>query len=397
VTTVPEGTTPLVQITDTLHPDLLFDTTYSITAVGSSGVTFTGNALSPVVSGTSVVFDLGTVTNTNTDDTVDDTVTITYRVFTDSDVVSGAVLPNNATLIWDADNDGTNTDSGDGSLSDDSSVTVIEPQLVVEKSVSRIPSEIGDPIAYTFLVRHSDASDAPLSISQTNAFDVVFNDPLPSGLVSLSVDSAVRSDSTPVTGFQLAGNNLSHAGFDLPYGDEVTVVVSGVIGPAMIEGDTIENIADVSWSTLDDGSDDGNDSSESGGTQSDGATFTLSDIEKTIVATGINDTVNDDSMAVAGEFIDYQVVLEVPKGFSPYAEVYDVLDAGLIFDVAQGVSVTASGTDVSSSDAPGDFSAATANYDPQSNSISIPLGDIINNAPDTVIETITVQYRWRWR
>jgi len=351
ITTVPEGTTPLVQITDTLDADLLFDPSYAITAVGSSGVTFTGSATSPVVSGNTVVFDLGTITNTDTNNSVDDTVTITYRVFADADVSRGSVLPNNANLIWDADNNGSNSDSSDGSLSDTSSVAVIEPQLVVEKSVSQIPSDIGDSIAYKFVVRHSNLSDAPLDASQTGAFDIAFNDALPPGLVGLSVDSAVRNDGTPVPGFLLVGNTLNHAGFDLPFGNEVTIELSGIVGPTAVEGETITNVADINWSTLDDGSSDGNDSGESGGSQSDSATFTLSDIEKTITGTSISDTINDDTVAVVGEFIDYQVVLEVPKGLSPMAEVYDVLDPGLIFDPAYGVTVSASSTDVTSSDA----------------------------------------------
>jgi len=243
------------------------------------------------------------------------------------------------------------------------------------------------------VVRHSDLSDAPLSVSQTNAYDIIFNDNLPAGLVSLSVDSAMRNDGTGVSGFQLTGNTLSHTGFDLPFSEEVTIVVSGIVGPASVEGDTITNTAQIEWSTLDDDSDDGIDNSESGGTQSDSASFTLSDIEKTVVSTGINDLTNDNTEAVAGEYIDYQVVLEVPKGFSPLAEVFDQLDDGLIFDVGNGVTVSASSANVSSSDGSGDFASVAAIYDPQSNSVSIPLGDINNTAPGSVIETITVAYR----
>ena len=148
VVTVPEGTTPLAQITDTLHTNLIFDSAYAISAVGSNGVSFTGPVTSPTLSGNDVNFDLGTVTNNNTDDTMPDTVTITYRVYADSDVADGAILNNNAELIWDADNDGDNNDN-DGVLSDSSNVTVIEPLLVCllytspsprDATLSRMPS-----------------------------------------------------------------------------------------------------------------------------------------------------------------------------------------------------------------------------------------------------------------
>jgi len=49
IVTVPEGTTPVAQITDTLNSDLLFDASYAITATGSAGVTFTGTPTSPSV------------------------------------------------------------------------------------------------------------------------------------------------------------------------------------------------------------------------------------------------------------------------------------------------------------------------------------------------------------
>ncbi len=393
IATVPEGTTPLVQITDILDPDLLFDSSYSISATGSNGVTFTGAATSPTVNSNTVVFDLGTVTNTNIDNNTDDTVTITYRVFTDSDVATDAVLPNNATLEWDANNNALADEPNDGSLTDGTSVTVISPQLVVEKSVSEVPGEQGDPIQYTFVIRHSDASDAPLPLSQTGAYDIAFNDPLPAGLSDLSVDSAILSDGTPITGFTFNGNTLSHTGFDLNHGDSLTLTVSGIVGTTVVEGDTIVNIADISWSTLDDNSDDGIDASESGGSGSGGANFTLSNLEKSIVSTGINDFINNDLHAVAGEFIDYQVVLEVPKGLSAQAEIIDQLDAGLVFDTTQGITALPSSSNITTSLQPGDFSELSANYDPQTNSVNVLLGDITNIAPASVIETITLEYR----
>jgi len=248
VVTVPEGTTPMTQIADTLHFNLLFDTAYPITAVGSSGVTFTGLATSPIVSGSDVIFDLGTVTNTNTDDTQPDTVTITYRVYADSDVVRAATLNNDATLIWDADNDGDNND-GDGVLSDTTNVTVITPNMLVEKSITLLPSDIGDTVEYQMVIRHTDATDAPLNASDTGAYDVTFNDALPAGLINPSIVSAVDSASTAVSGFALTGNTVSHAGLDIPLGEFITLTVRAEAGPSIIEGDTIDNIADINWTT----------------------------------------------------------------------------------------------------------------------------------------------------
>ena len=188
---VPEGTTPLAEITDTLDPDLIFDPTFAITAVGSSGVTFTGAATAPTVSGggAQVSFDLGTITNTDVDDAAPDTVTITYRVYADSDVVLTDALPNDATFIWDGDNDGSNTGADDGSLSDSTVVTVLGTELEVLKSITTVPSDTGDTIEYTFTVQHTGASTA-------GAFDASFTDVLPAEIDAVSV-SAVDSSNTP--------------------------------------------------------------------------------------------------------------------------------------------------------------------------------------------------------
>ena len=393
VVTVPEGTTPAVQIVDQLGAGLAFDSAYAVSAIGSSGVTFTGNANTAGVNGNEITFDLGTITNTNTDDSVADTVTVTYRAYAENTVVSGDTLVNSALMRWDANNDGSNSTPVDGVVSDAASVAVIAPQLLVEKSVSEIPSEVGDHISYTFVIRHTGLQDAPLPVSETSAYDVGFIDALPAGLENLTVVSAEFSDGTPVNNFQITGNTLTHTGFDLPFGDEVTVVVRAEVGASTIEGETIRNDVSVNWTSLDDNADDGIDSVESSGNQTDSATFTLSEIEKTIIGTGINDSDNDDSEAVVGEFIDYQVVLEVPKGVSPHAELIDMLDVGLVFDEAQGIDVSVSSGSVSTTAAAGDFDSLNAIYNSQLNTVSVPLGDLHNTAEAGVIETITITYR----
>jgi fimbrial isopeptide formation D2 family protein/uncharacterized repeat protein (TIGR01451 family) len=205
--TVPEGTTPMAQITDTLDADLLFDNSFAITAVGSSGVTFSGTPTSPSISGSDVTFDLGTIVNTNTDNGVADTVTITYRVYADSDVTLSDNLPNDATFIWDGNNDGDNTDPGDGSLTDGTTVNVIAPELEVLKSITTTPSDAGDTIVYQFVIQHTGVSNA-------GAFDATFSDTLPSEIENITVVSAVDSGGGPVAGFGVSGNTVSNSDYD---------------------------------------------------------------------------------------------------------------------------------------------------------------------------------------
>ena len=135
------------------------------------------------------------------------------------------------------------------------------------------------------------------------------------------------------------------------------------------------------------------DASESGGSDNDAATFSLGNIEKSILNTGINDASNDNTEVVTGEYVTYQVAVEIPQGTTPLAEIEDTLDTGLVFDQANGVTVVPSSTNLSTSTAPGDFSSASASYDPTTNLISIDLGDITNTAPVGTVETLTITYR----
>ena len=96
---------------------------------------------------------------------------------------------------------------------------------------------------------------------------------------------------------------------------------------------------------------------------------------------------------VTGEYVTYQLSVEIPQGVTPVAEIEDTLDAGLIFDQGNGVTVTASSANVTSSTAPGDFSGVATSYDPVTNLISIDLGDVTNTAPAGTVETLTITYR----
>ena len=219
-------------------------------------------------------------------------------------------------------------------MTDTTDVAVIVPQLLVDKEVSVVPSDIGDPVEYTIVIRHSDLTDSPVPVSQGSAYDITFDDTLPSGLSNLSIVSAIDSSGSPVPGFTLAGSTVSHTGFDLEHGDFVVLTISGEAGPSIVEGDSIINTATINWTTLDDGSDDGVDASESGGSDNDEATFSLGNIEKSILNTGINDASNDNAEVVTGEYVTYQVAVEIPQGTTPLAEIEDTLDAGLVFDQA---------------------------------------------------------------
>ena len=108
---------------------------------------------------------------------------------------------------------------------------------------------------------------------------------------------------------------------------------------------------------------------------------------------GINDASNDNTEVVTGEYVTYQLSVEIPQGVTQVAEIEDTLDAGLIFDQANGVTVTPSSANLTTSTSPGDFTNVVTTYDPVTNLISIDLGDVTNTAPAGTVETLTITYR----
>ena len=166
-------------------------------------------------------------------------------VANDSAAQPGTALNNSVSFRWDIDGDGVNDGADDGvTQATAPDVTVAAPELQLQKSVIEIPGETGDSITYQFDISHSEGSSA-------SAYDVAFTDPLPAGLSSLVIESAVDGTGNPVSGFVLNGNNLEHASFDLLHGESVTLTVSGIISNAVEAGDTVVNTATIVWSSLD--------------------------------------------------------------------------------------------------------------------------------------------------
>jgi len=382
VVTVPEGTTPTAAITDTLATNLAFDPSYVISATGSAGVTFSGgDPINPVVSGDSVAFDLGTIVNSNTVDSTPDTVTILYRVFVEPTVTDGDTLTADSLFAWPS-----------GSLADSSTIAVIAPELHIDKAVTLVPSDVGDTIEYEIHIRHTSPADGP-AVSRTDAFDITFLDDIPAGIENVTVISAVDAAGNPVTGFTTTGNQVTHASFDLALSDTVTITLQGMMGESLTEGDTIRNEALINWTTLDLAADDGIDTAELTSSATDDASFSLGDIAKSIVSTGITDDHNNDLQAVPGEYIHYRIVVDIPQGTQQIAQILDTLDAGLIFDTVAPVSVTPSSTNVSTSFGAGDFSDITPSHSVTDNALTFNLGTISNTAPAGITETLTIDYR----
>jgi len=215
VVDVPEGTVPLLQVRDAIDADVRFDELISVTPSSSAITTDLAGgfgAVSAPASGYSgtVTLDLGNVTNSDTNNTVAESIEIVYRVYVRQNANDFALIRNRAELYWDTNDNGVTDRSTIWDRAPN--LRVITPFLDVQKVIAGVgPTDVGDPITYTITVKHASNSD-------TTAFNVDFSDTLPSQIGSVSLDSVVDGAGAPVTGFTIAGNTISNPDFDLPLG-----------------------------------------------------------------------------------------------------------------------------------------------------------------------------------
>jgi len=174
---IPPGTYANATIVDTMERGLAFVGCDTINAPGlttSVAGSFTSVCANPTTSdaggGTpmdvdrSVTFGFGTLTNAGTSDV---TLSITYRaiVLDISANIRGNALNNSVSWIW----------SGGSVGPAQTTVTVAEPQLTINKTANVNFVSVGSEVTFTLTLSHAQ-------VSNSDAFDVVVTDVLPVGL-----------------------------------------------------------------------------------------------------------------------------------------------------------------------------------------------------------------------
>ena len=236
--------TPLnnVVVTDNMDRGLAF---VDCDAVVLAGAPITATVCPPTVStvgdpadlvnaGRQVVFTIGDIAAP----TADTTLTISYTVIV-LDILEnqqGVTLNNSATVTW----------SG-GSLSSSApNVTIVEPDLSIDKSA--VPNQgvpLGTPIQFTLVVDHTTPE------SQTDAFDVIVTDILPPGLeyVQCTVQyTAGLAPDTPAADYCNPGTTTTDLIFEwgvFPLGQTSTITFT-----ARLVNSPVTNAASVAWTSL---------------------------------------------------------------------------------------------------------------------------------------------------
>ena len=211
-----------------------------------------GTAAPPVVSpGQTITFNFGTVTNSNRNNAVTETLRITYTVvaLNVAGNTTSRTLRNNASLTQQSNISIANVRAPN--------VTVVQPVIRVTKLITSPLGDANDTITYTLVLTGA---------SGTTGFDVSLIDPLPRSPLNgrslintptLAVqDSAglVSTGNFGIVGSAAAGYTLTTiTNFDLPLSTtrRITVTVVGILSEQIIPDTFITNTITATWSSLD--------------------------------------------------------------------------------------------------------------------------------------------------
>ena len=279
--TLPEGTTQSLVVVDDLPVGLVFTGFSVATTVAASGgilsADFNGTLPAPTVvttggSGDDVTFNFGNaaaaadnVTNNNAF-----VIFVQARVNNEAGNQNGSILTNFASGSY------LDPDTGATVFTDPvgESVSVVEPELALSKTVSNPNPTYGETLTYTLNLSHLASSTAP-------AFDIQIADTVPAGL------TYVPGSITPPIGWTASDAAAPAllwtctAPCSLPVGNAASftyqATVNGPPGPPY-PGDVLPNTATATWTSLDGA--DPNERTGAGGlneyASSGGASVTLS-------------------------------------------------------------------------------------------------------------------------
>lgn len=383
VVTVPEGITNGVIVTDHLAPGLAFmeidgganpasiiipgsvtSSNGTATVIRDAGIVGTTCSDLSTQNGCEVTFDFGNLTNTDTDNATDEEIIIEYSVVV-LDVVPnmrGQTRTNTVNVAYA---------SGTAVSQSAPDVTIVEPQLQIDKTANPITGDAGDTITFTLTISHvPPPSNAP-------AYDVVVNDVVPAEFTNVIVTST--GGVAPTTGASVVGNTINASYDRLLVGQTATITFTAQLINSVEPAQVITNNADITYDSLP-GDNVSNQSpynvtsDERDYTHDDDALVTVISPTITKVVFGTSDAGNQDY--AIGEEITYHITVTLPEGVTENVIVSDTPSVGgaVLTPISMIVLGVVDGTDnayISSNAVVIGTSDATA-------PLSIDFGDVTN-------------------
>lgn len=423
VVTVPEGTTSNAKLVDVLDSGLAFVEMVGITA--SPGVSTSVGSFAAVASnvavanvgggaehdGRQITLDFGTIINTDTDNGVDETITITYRAVVLNTLNNNRGDARNNLARWQWEDD-----FGPQNVEDNApDVVIVEPTLEVIKTVSPLTGDAGDLFTFTITVQHTTG------VSNTDAFDVVLTDMIPAGLTYETGTLSFVSGLAPTSLTESSGT-ITGQWSSFPLGNTSTFQFGARTGGSVTPGQKITNEAEVRYTSLPgpvttpQSSHNGLSTERTGNTgdpggsandyrHSDSADITvhIPSISKSIVATSELSTI--DTNVAIGEIVRYRLKAELIEGASPKVQFVDVLEDGLSFlDKGQVRVSFVSASSITSPDGGWDLAGANGGAIPPTfvmpadrisvagQQITFDFGTLVNPNHDADVEYIILEF-----
>jgi len=367
--TLPEGVTSNLRVEDLVPAGLRIDS-IQILVDGSSSMSttpFTGTfgttptLGAPLNGASTLTLDFGNVDVP--DDNIAENNSFVIRVVATVTNISAnqqtLTRTNTARLLFnDPDGPANAGPAADRTISDanagnDPLVTIVEPTLAVAKTgTSATPFDAAATVNYAIALTNTSGQTA-YDITLLDNIDsnlVVTAGVLPDGNITTTGTATVSSGAFEI--FEVSPGvfvlrTTVGADIDIPTGSSITINYDAVIRSDVIPGATVNNVANVRWTSLD-----GADADERTGEGipnpapetldqnstagpvdnyaiSDSTSFTVGSIQATKTLT--DTSLGDAASATIGEVLTYRITVTLPEGLTPDFQIRDVLPAGVAY------------------------------------------------------------------
>ncbi|MEN9560193.1 MAG: hypothetical protein RLZZ502_1404, partial [Pseudomonadota bacterium] len=233
-----EGMVNALTVVDTLPAGLTY--LGSLVGVGTANITYT-QAATATLSGQQISFDFGNLSNLADGNSSNDYLTIDIDARVDNVLANqnGVSLGNNAYLSYSNASNNTvrkDFDAIAGGAVDPLNLTVVEPNLLLQKVANQSSVSLGDEVTYSITVSHTAGSTA-------DAYLLTLGDTLPNGMTYVS-----GSSSLPLSG--QSGQSLSWTIPVLARTDPALLITYRArVSPGAIVASTLSNALGLTYAS----------------------------------------------------------------------------------------------------------------------------------------------------
>jgi LPXTG-site transpeptidase (sortase) family protein len=354
--TVPEGDADNVSLVDTLDVGLAFVSLDGLTAsadlstsigtfadvLSAAVISAPGGSAAPEDQGRQVSLDFGTLTNSNTDNAVPETIVFTYTAV----VINGGSNDRGDTRQNDAEYSWTAAGSPTSVSGSAPAVTILEPELQITKTANPTTGDADDVITFTLDIAHQ------VPPSDVEAFDLTLTDAIPAGMTYVAGSLTHTGGLAPDVGSLIeSGGTVSASWLAFELSDTSQIQFQATLDRSVEPGQTITNTAQLEWTSLPGdvttaqsthntlSAERTGDAANPGGTDNDYSTTDDADVVvfqqpiKSIVATSESFTGSSGGIerVAIGEIVRFRLVFRLAEGTATELQFRDRLPSGLRF------------------------------------------------------------------